>query len=71
MPKMKPRTKAPKQEQLTQGLEGELAAYEKIGLFQRSVTKKTAYRYPGGVLLQYQKALNRATPTLEASAHHR
>jgi len=67
MPKMKPRTKAPKQEQLTQGLEGELATYEKVGLFQRSVTKKTAYRYRG-CLLQYQKALNGARPTLEASA---
>jgi len=64
---MKPRTKAPKQEQLTQGLEGELATYEKVGLFQRSVTKRTAYRYRG-CLLQYQKALNGATPTLDTSA---
>ena len=64
---MKPRTKAPKDEQLDESLEGELATYEKVGLFQRSVTKKTAYRYRG-VLLQYQKALNGATPTSEASS---
>ncbi len=67
MPAMKPRTKAPKGEQLNGELQGELATYEKVGLFQRSVTKKTAYRYRG-CLLQYQKALNGATPTLEASA---
>jgi len=66
MPKIKPRTKAPKQEQLTAALQGELATYEKVGLFQRSVTKRTAYRYRG-ILLQYQRALNGATPTLDAS----
>ncbi|MCK4723901.1 MAG: tyrosine-type recombinase/integrase [Dehalococcoidia bacterium] len=66
MPEMKPRTKAPKQEQLTAALQGELATYEKVGLFQRSVTKRTAYRYRG-ILLQYQRALNGATPTLDAS----
>ena len=63
---MKPRTKAPKQEQLTAALQEELATYEKVGLFQRSVTKRTAYRYRG-ILLQYQRALNGATPTLDAS----
>ena len=65
-PKIKPRTKATKEGQLTGPLQGELATYEKVGLFQRSVTKKTAYRYRG-CLLQYQKALDGATPTLEAS----
>ncbi|MFC2019620.1 tyrosine-type recombinase/integrase [Chloroflexota bacterium] len=67
MPKMKPRTKAPKLDQLGEPLHGELATYENVGLFQRSVTKKTAYRYRG-VLLQYQKALNGTAPTPEASA---
>ena len=67
MPKVKPRTKAPRQEQLTEELQGELATYENVGLFQRSVSKKTAYRYRG-CLLQYQKALNGATPTLDTSA---
>jgi len=67
MPKIKPRTKAPKGEQLTEALQGELATYERVGLFQRSVTKRTAYRYRG-VLLQYQKVLNGGTPTLDASA---
>jgi site-specific recombinase XerD len=67
MPEMKPKSKHLKQDQLTGALQGELAAYEKVGLFQRSVTKRTAYRYRG-CLLQYQKALNSATPTPEASA---
>ncbi len=66
MPEMKPRTKAPKEEQLNEPLKGELAVYDEVGLFQRSVTKKTAYRYRG-VLIQYQKALNSATPTLDTS----
>ena len=66
MPKIKPRRKALKGDQLTEALEGELATYEKVGLFQRSVTKRTAYRYRG-VLLQYQKALNGATPSPGAS----
>jgi integrase/recombinase XerD len=66
MPDIIPRTKASKQDQLTEVLQGELATYQKVGLFQRSVTKKTAYRYRG-CLLQYQKALNGATPTLEAT----
>ena len=67
MPKITPKTKSTKGEQLNQPLQGELATYEKVGLFQHPVTKKTAYRYRG-VLLQYQKALNGATPTLDASA---
>ena len=67
MPRIIPRRKAPRQDQLTKALEGELATYEKVGLFQRSVTKRTAYRYRG-CLLQYQKALNGATPTLDTSA---
>jgi len=60
MPKITPKTKSTKGEQLNQPLQGELATYEKVGLFQHSVTKKTAYRYRG-VLLQYQKALNGTT----------
>ena len=67
MPKIKPIRKSIKAEQLSQALEGELATYEKVGLFTHSVTKRTAYCYRG-VLLQYQRALNRATPTVEASA---
>ena len=66
MPEMKPRTKAPKEEQLNEPLEGELAAYDEVGLFQRSVSANTAYRYRG-VLLRYQKALNGAKPTIETS----
>ena len=66
MPEMKPRTKAPKEEQLNEPLEGELAAYDEVGLFQRSVSDNTAYRYRG-VLLRYQKALNGAKPTIETS----
>ncbi len=63
---MKPRTKALKEEQLNEPLEGELAAYAEVGLFQRSVSDNTAYRYRG-VLLRYQKALNGAKPTIETS----
>jgi len=63
---MSPRTKAPKGEQLGEALEGELGAYEKLGLFQRSVGQRTVYRYRG-VLLRYQKALNGVPPSLEAS----
>ncbi len=37
MPEMKPRTKAPRDEQLDEPLTGELAVYEKVGFFQRSV----------------------------------
>ncbi len=66
MPEMKPRTKAPKEEQLNEPLEGELAAYAEVGLSQRSVSDNTAYRYRG-VLLRYQKALNGAKPTIETS----
>jgi len=66
MPTIKPGRCAPKAEQLSGALGGELATYEQVGLFQRSVTKRTAYRYRG-CLLQYQKALDGATPTLEAS----
>ena len=66
MPQMRPRTKAPKGEQLDEALGGEMVVYERVGLFQHAVTKKTAYRYRG-VLLQYQKALGGARPTLELS----
>ncbi len=63
---MSPRTKARKGEQLGEALEGELGAYEKLGLFQRSVGQRTVYRYRG-ILLRYQKALNGVPPSLEAS----
>lgn len=66
MPEMRPRTKAPKNEQLGGVLQGELATYKKVGLFQRSLNQNTAYRYRG-VLLQYQKALQGNPPSLEAS----
>ena len=66
MPEMRPRTKAAKDEQLNGSLQDELAAYEKVGLLQRSVSENTAYRYRGA-LLRYQKALNGAKPTVEAS----
>jgi site-specific recombinase XerD len=49
-------------------LQGELAAYEKVGLWQRAVNPKTVYRYRG-VLLQYQKALGDSDPTLESTRH--
>jgi len=51
MPKVKPRTKAPKEEQLGRALQGELATYKRVGLFQRSLGKKTASWYRS-VLLQ-------------------
>jgi len=60
MPEMKPKTKAPKGEQLDGSLQGELVTYEKVGLFQRLVTENTAYRYRSA-LLRYQKALNGAS----------
>jgi len=60
------RSKAKNKGTRTGALQGELATYEKVGLFQRSVTKKTAYRYRG-VLLQYQKALNGVAPSLDTS----
>jgi len=41
----RPRTKALKADQLKGELRGDLAGYEKIGLFQRSVNQNTAYRY--------------------------
>jgi integrase/recombinase XerD len=66
MPEIKPVRKASRDQQLTGELVGELATYEKVGLFQHSVTRRTAYRYHGA-LLQYQRALNGATPTIEAS----
>ena len=56
MPEFKPQTRAKGSGTLDHTLEGELALYEKVGLFARAVTAKSAYRYRG-VLLQYQKAL--------------
>jgi len=51
MPKMKPRTKAPKGEQLTDKLTGELATYEQVGLPQHALGENTTYRYRGVLLL--------------------
>ena len=62
----RPRTKALKADQLKGELNGDLAAYEKIGLFQRSVNQKTAYRYRG-VLLRYQIFLGENPPNLAAT----
>jgi len=66
MPEFKPRTRAKSDEILNQTLEDELALYEKVGLFTRAITPRSAYRYRG-VLLQYQKALQGKPPSLEAS----
>jgi len=66
MPRFRARTRAKKGDELSHPLQGELAAYEKVGLFARAVTPRSAYRYRG-VLLQYQKALGGDPPTLEAS----
>ena len=63
---MKPRTKAPKNEQLGGTLTGYLAAYVNEGLLQRPLSPKTVYRYKG-VLLAYEKALQGAIPTVQSS----
>jgi integrase/recombinase XerD len=62
----RPRTKALKDDQLKDDLKGDLAAYEKFGLFQRSVNRKTAYRYRGA-LLRYQLFLGKNPPCLAAT----
>jgi site-specific recombinase XerD len=62
----RPRTKAPKNEQLKGELQGELAAYEKFGLYQRAVNSNTAYRYRGA-LLRYQNFLAGNSPSLAAT----
>ena len=54
---MKPKTKAPRDEQPSGLMEGEFLTYENVGLFQRAVGTNTAYRYRGA-LLRYQKALS-------------
>jgi hypothetical protein len=54
------RRKARKEEQLTGELSGDLATYEKFGLFQRAITRRTAHRYRG-VLLMYQESLAEVT----------
>jgi site-specific recombinase XerD len=66
MPKMKPRTKAPKGEQLTDKLTGELAIYEQVGLPQHALGENTTYRFRG-VLLLYQQALNGREPSVGLS----
>jgi site-specific recombinase XerD len=62
----KPRTKAPKGDQLSGQLTGELATYEQVGLPQHALGEKTAYRYRG-VLLLYQQALNGRSPSVALS----
>jgi hypothetical protein len=49
-----------------EALAGDLAPYEKVSLFQHSVTPKTTYRYRG-CLLHYQEALPGNPPTVKAS----
>ena len=65
----KPRTEAPKGEQLTEKITGELAVYEQVGLPQHALGKKTAYRYRG-VLLLYQQALNGRNPSVAFSEQY-
>ena len=65
----RPRTKALKADQLKGDLKGDLATYEKFGLFQRSVNKNTAYRYRG-VLLRYQLFLGENPPSLAATREY-
>jgi len=62
----RPRTKAPKADQLKGELKGDLSSYEKFGLFQRSVNQNTAYRYHGA-LLKYQLFLGENPPSLAAT----
>jgi len=69
MPVIKPRTKAPKGQQLTAKLTDELAIYEQVGLSQHALGKRTAYRYRG-VLLLYQQALNGRKPSVELSKQY-
>ncbi len=70
---MRPRTKAPRGErlawQLAGELAGELAVYVKVGLPQRAVGKKSAYRYRG-CLLMYQQALTGRRPSPELSRQY-
>ena len=65
-PGMNPRRKARKEERLTGELSGDLATYEKFGLFQRAITRRIAYRYRG-VLLLYQEFLAEMTCPPERS----
>jgi site-specific recombinase XerD len=65
----RPRTKALKADQLKGELKGDLAAYEKFGLFQRSVNQNTAYRYRGA-LLRYQLFLGENPPSLAATCEY-
>jgi hypothetical protein len=54
MAKMEPRRKQLKADQLTGELEGELGTYQNFGILQRSLGKRSIYRYRGALLL-YQK----------------
>ena len=62
----RPARKALKADQMTGPLTGDLAVYEQVGLFQRSVNSRTAYRYRGA-LLRYQKFLAGNPPSLAAT----
>ncbi len=66
MPPFKTRRKAPKGEQLTGELHGELGTYQRFGFYQRSLCKHSIYRYTG-VLLLYQRILDGQEPTLQLS----
>ena len=66
MPERKPRIRAPKGEQLGGTLHGDLALYDKVGLFQHTINRITAYRYRG-CLLHYQKAFQGDAPSLARS----
>jgi hypothetical protein len=63
-PEMRPRTKAPKGVQLAGELTGDLGRYQQVGLPQRAVGKKSAYRYRG-CLLMYQQALGGQRPSVD------
>jgi integrase/recombinase XerD len=65
----RPRTKALKADQLKGELKADLAAYEKFGLFQRSVNQNTAYRYRGA-FLRYQLFLGENPPSLAATCEY-
>ena len=65
----RPRTKAPRAQQLKGELKGDLAVYEQVGLFQRSVNRNTAYRYRGA-LLRYQEFLGDNPPSLNATLEY-
>ncbi len=60
------RTKNPNGEQLFGPLEGELAIFYEVGLYQRGIGDRSRYRYKAS-LLRYQQYLGGKPPTLEAT----